>query len=108
MRQERLLSTISMILTTALLFAMCSTVLQSGRVLPNNPIGGNPPMLIPESLEGGGSLVGDGEGHEESTQPPEETTEPTQPPETTAPSEPPAQDPASETQPEAISDTVAE
>jgi len=44
------------------------------------------------------------------TTPPTEapTETPTQPPETTAPSEPPAQDPASETQPEAISDTVAE
>ena len=78
MKQERLLSAISIILAAALLMGMWGSVMTAGRALPGNPIGPNPPMLVPESLEGGGSLMGDGEGHEESTQPPEETTEPTE------------------------------
>lgn len=93
-------------LVIALLVGLCTSLAAAGTREPDNPISSEAEHLDPESLQGSGNLLGDGEGDGQSdeTEPPTEETEPpteeTEPP--TEETEPPTEEtepPTEETEP---------
>ena len=96
MRQkDRFLEIISIVLILSLLIGLCAALPGRGYLEPENPLD-QASTLIPESLQGGGRLNGDGEEDREDATAPEESQPPTAPEETEPPTEPEQTEPPTE------------